>query len=151
MGLGPYNLGLSWANLLGGFMTEQELIREIFARSKTIAVVGLSPKPHRASHHVAAYLQEHGYKIIPVYPREEEILGEKVYRTLTEIPDKVDCVCIFRDPTEIMPIVEQAMALKPFAIWMQETVVNHEAKKMAENKGINVIMDKCMFKEHIRL
>jgi predicted CoA-binding protein len=132
-------------------MTEQELIKEIFARCKTIAVVGLSPKPHRASHHVAEYLQEHGYKIIPVYPREEEILGERVYRTLTEIRDKVDCVCIFRDPAEIMPIIEEAVKIKPFAIWMQETVVNHEAKKIAENKGINVIMDKCMYKEHVKL
>jgi uncharacterized protein len=132
-------------------MTEQELIKEIFARSKTIAVVGLSPKPHRASHHVAEYLQEQGYKIIPVYPREEKILDEKVYRTLAEIREKVDVVCIFRKPTEVMPIVEEAIKLRPFAIWMQESVVNVKAKKVAENKGINVIMDKCMFKEHVKL
>jgi len=132
-------------------MEEKELIKQIFARCKTIAVVGLSPKPHRASHHVSQYLQEQGYKIIPVYPREEKILGEKVYRTLTEIADKVDCVCIFRDPAEIMPVIEEAIAKKPFAIWMQETVVNETARKMAENKGINVIMDKCMYKEHAKL
>lgn len=132
-------------------MTEQELIKEIFAKTKTIAVVGLSPKPHRASHHVAEYLQEHGYRIIPVYPREVEILGEKVCRTLAEIKDKVDTVCIFRNSAEVVPIVEEAIKLKPFAIWMQETVVNEQAKKMAENKGINVIMDKCMLKEHIKL
>jgi predicted CoA-binding protein len=132
-------------------MEEQELIKQIFARSKTIAVVGLSPKPHRASHHVAEYLQEQGYKIIPVYPREEKILNEKVHRTLTEIKGKVDIVCIFRAPSKIMPIIEEAIKLRPFAIWMQEGVVNVEAKKMAENKGINVIMDKCMYKEHVKL
>ena len=96
-------------------------------------------------------MQEHGYKIIPVYPREEEILGEKVYRTLSDIREKVDCVCIFRDPAEVVPIVQEAVKLKPFAIWMQETVINEEARKIAENNGINVIMDKCMFKEHVRL
>jgi uncharacterized protein len=132
-------------------MEEKELIKEIFACCRTIAVVGLSPKPHRASHHVAEYLQEQGYKIIPVYPREEKILNEKVYRTLAEITEKVDVVCIFRNPTEVVPIVEEAIKIKPFAIWMQESVVNAKAKKMAENKGINVIMDKCMYKEHVKL
>lgn len=132
-------------------MDEQALIKEIFSRSKTIAVVGLSPKPHRASHHVAEYLQEKAYRIIPVYPREETILGEKVYRTLSDIKERVDTVCIFRDPAEIIPIVEEAIKMKVFAIWLQETVVNEKAKEMAENKGINVIMDKCMFKEHSRL
>jgi predicted CoA-binding protein len=132
-------------------MTEQELIKEIFARSKTIAVVGLSPKTHRASHHVAKYLQAEGYRIIPVYPREEEILGEKVYRSLTEIKKKVDTICIFRNPAEVMPIIKEAIKIKPYAVWMQETVINDEAKKTAESKGIYVIMDRCMFKEHTRL
>jgi predicted CoA-binding protein len=132
-------------------MNEPEVIRKIFEVSKTIAIVGLSPKPHRASHHVAEYLQEQGYKIIPVYPREAEILGEKVYRSLSEIPGKVDTVCIFRDPSEVVPVVNEAVKLAPFAIWMQESVVNEEAAGIAEKNNIRVVMDRCMYKEHIKL
>lgn len=131
-------------------MNEQELIKEIFARAKTIAVVGLSPKFYRPSHQVASFLQGQGFRIIPVYPREDEILGEKVRRSLKEITDKVDVVCIFRKPESVMPIVEEAIKMKPFAIWMQEGVINRQAKEMAENKGIYVIMDKCMLKEYIK-
>jgi predicted CoA-binding protein len=132
-------------------MNEDELIKEIFKVTKTIAIVGLSPKPHRASHHVAAYLKHQGFKIIPVYPRETEILGEKVYGSLSEIQEKVDTVCIFRDPAETPAIVREAVKLKPFAVWMQESVVNEEAAKIAQDAGINVIMDKCMYKEHCKL
>jgi uncharacterized protein len=132
-------------------MNENDLIKEIFKNTKTIAIVGLSPKPHRASHHVASYLKSQGFKIIPVYPRENKILGEKVYGSLSEIQEKVDTVCIFRNPSEVVPVVQEAVKLKPFAIWMQETVINDEAANIARNAGINVIMDKCMYKEHCKL
>lgn len=132
-------------------MNEPEKIKELLKKAKTVAVVGLSPKTHRASNHVAQYLQEHGYSIIPVYPREEKILGEKVYRNLKDISVKVDIVCIFRNPKEVIPVIDDAIRIKPLAVWMQEGVVNSEAAKKAENAGVFVVMDRCMFKEHNRI
>ena len=99
-------------------MNTDKDIEKILKEQKTIAVAGLSPKEHRVSHSVAAYLKENGYKIIPVYPREETILGERVYRKVSEIPEKVDTVLIFRRPEEVLPIVEDALAVKPKAIWI---------------------------------
>ncbi len=129
-------------------MNEKETIKEILDNTKTIAVVGLSPKTHRASHGVSKYLQNNGYKIIPVYPREEKILGETVYRKLSDIKKHVDTVCIFRDPKHVLPIVEEAINIEANNIWMQEGVVNQDAYNLAKEKGLNVVMDKCMLKEH---
>jgi uncharacterized protein len=129
-------------------MTEEEKIAKILKEQKTIAVIGLSPKEHRTSHTVSAYLQKNGYRIIPVYPREEIILGEKVYRLASDIKEKVDTVLIFRRSEEVLPAVADALKIKPMAIWMQKDIINTEAAKLAEEAGVLVVMDRCMFVEH---
>ena len=109
----------------------------ILKESKTIVVVGLSPKPHRASNQVAKYMQENGYKIVPVYPREEEILGEKVYRSLDEIDFEVDIVDIFRKGEDTPAVVEKAVKLPGVkCVFLQEGVTNEISKKISENAGI---------------
>ena len=124
---------------------------EILKESKTIVVVGLSPKEHRASNQVAKYMQKAGYKIIPVYPREEEILGEKVYRSLEAIDFEVDIVDIFRKGEDTPPIVEKAVKLPGVkCIFLQEGVVNEKSKEIAKNAGIFYIEDKCLMVEHKR-
>ena len=126
-------------------------ICEILKTSKTIVVVGLSPKPHRASNQVAKYMQEKGYKIVPVYPREEEILGEKVYRSLDEIDFEVDIVDIFRKGEDTPPIVEKAVKLPGVkCVFLQEGVTNETSKKISEDAGIFYVEDKCLMVEHIR-
>ena len=124
---------------------------EILKNSKTIVVVGLSPKPHRASNQVAKYMQEKGYKIIPVYPREEEILGEKVYRSLDEIDFEVDIVDIFRKGEDTPPIVEKAVKLPGIkCVFLQEGVTNEKSKEIAKNAGVFYIEDACLMVEHKR-
>ena len=124
---------------------------KILKNAKTIVVVGLSPKPHRASNQVAKYMKENGYKIIPVYPREEEILGEKVYRSLDEIDFEVDIVDIFRKGEDTPPIVEKAVKLKGIkCVFLQEGVVNEKSKEIAKNAGIFYVEDKCLMVEHKR-
>jgi len=132
-------------------MSDDKLIKEILENTGVIAVVGLSPKEHRTSHMVASYLQGQGYRIIPVYPREEKILGEKVYRSVSEIKEDVDTVCIFRKPEEVFPVVLDAVKKKPKYIWMQQGIVNEKACRLAEKNGIAVVMDKCMYREHSSL
>ena len=124
---------------------------DILKNSKTIVVVGLSPKPHRASHQVAKYMQEEGYKIIPVYPREEEILGERVYRSLDEIDFEVDIVDIFRKSEDTPPIVEKAVKLPGIkCVFLQEGVVSEKSKKIAQDAGVFYVEDKCLMVEHKR-
>ena len=124
---------------------------EILKRAKTIVVVGLSPKEHRASHQVAKYMQQKGYKIIPVYPREEEILGERVYRSLDEIDFEVDIVDIFRKGEDTPPIVEKAVKLPGIkCVFLQEGVTNEKSKEIAENAGVFYVEDKCLMVEHKR-
>ena len=126
-------------------------ICEILKETKTIVVVGLSPKAHRASNQVAKYMQDKGYKIIPVYPREDEILGEKVYRSLDEIDFEVDMVDIFRKSEDTPPIVEKAVKMPGVkCIFLQEGIKNEESKKIANDAGIFYIEDKCLMVEHIR-
>ena len=125
-------------------MEEKDKIMKILSSAKRIAVVGLSPKPHRTSHYVSEYLQKKGYKIIPVYPREEKILGEKVYRSVSEIEAGADMVLVFRKSEEVLHVVEDAVKAKPAA------VINEEAAKLAEENGALVVMDKCMYKEHVK-
>ena len=119
--------------------------------SRTIAVVGLSPKPDRPSYKVASYLKEQGYKIIPVDPAEQEIVGEPCYPDLGSIPEPVDVVDVFRRPEEVPPIVEEAIRIGAKALWMQEGVINEEAANWAREAGLMVVMDKCMRKEHQKL
>ena len=126
-------------------------ICEILKTCKTIVVVGLSPKPHRASNQVAKYMQEQGYKIIPVYPREEEILGEKVYRSLDEIDFEVDIVDVFRKGEDTPAVVEKAVKLPGVqCVFLQEGVTNETSKKISEDAGIFYVEDKCLMVEHIR-
>jgi predicted CoA-binding protein len=128
------------------------LEHDILRRSRTVAVVGLSPKEDRASHRVAAYLQEQGYTIIPVNPAAETILGEKSYPNLEAIPKgTVDTVQLFRRAEDVPPIVEQAIKLGVGAVWMQEGIVNEDAASRARQAGLDVVMDHCMMKEHIAM
>ena len=126
-------------------------IKEILHTSKTIAVVGLSPKPNRPSNEVARYLLDVGYTIIPVNPGQNEILGEKCYASLSEIPQQVDIVDIFRRPEEVGPVVEQAVAIGAKVVWMQEGIVNEEAAAIARDAGLSVIMDRCLKVDHAEL
>jgi len=127
-------------------------ITELLQRAKTIAVVGLSDNPLRPSHGVAAYLQSHGYRIIPVNPQIESCLGEKAYASLRDVPGKIDMVNIFRRPEFVEEVVDQAIHLKVATIWMQEEVIHEKAAEKARQAGIFVVMDRCILQEHkIRL
>ena len=125
-----------------------ELIRDFLNRIRTIAVVGLSPDPDRPSYGVAMYLQEQGYRIIPVRPGGGEVLGEKVYETLADVPVKVDVVNLFRAPRFVAGHVDDAILARAPAIWMQEGVVDAEAARRAREAGLFVVMDLCILKEH---
>lgn len=131
-------------------VTETDQITELLKAAKTIAVVGVSPNPMRPSYGVAAYLQHHGYRIIPVNPEIDSVLGEKSYPSLLDIPDKIDIVDIFRRSENVPPIVDQAIEKGIGTIWMQETVIHEEAAQKARNRGIFVVMDHCILKEHSR-
>jgi predicted CoA-binding protein len=127
-------------------------ILELLSRAKTIAVVGLSDSPMRPSHGVSAYMQTHGYEIIPVNPRITEALGETSYPSLLDVPrevsKKIDLVDVFRRPEFVDEIVEQAIQLKIPAIWLQEDVINERAAARARAAGMFVVMDLCILKEH---
>ena len=127
---------------------QPDAIRDLLASAKTIAVVGLSDNPLRPSHGVSAYLQAQGYRIIPVNPRIPEALGEVAYRSLLEVPEKIDIVNVFRRPQFVDEIVDQAIQLKIPAIWMQEEVINELAAARAREAGIFVAMDLCILKAH---
>lgn len=127
----------------------KEQIKDIFSSVKTIAVLGLSPDDTKDSHRVAAYLQSQGFKIIPVYPKEESILGEKVYRSLAEIPEKVDMVNIFRKPDALDPIADACIARGDVDVfWAQKGIVNNEAAKKAQDAGMKVVQNMCSMVEH---
>jgi predicted CoA-binding protein len=130
---------------------DPDVVRDIIQSSKVIAVVGLSDKPDRPSYGVAAYLQNQGYKIIPVNPTKDEILGEKSYPDLKSIPGDVDVVDVFRKSEAVGPIVDEAIAIKAKTVWLQEGVINEAAASKAAAAGLQVVMDRCMLKEHHRL
>ncbi len=133
---------------------ENSEITRMLKDTKTIAIVGLSPKEDRPSHRVAVYLKSQGYTIIPVRPKIKEILGEKAYGNLSEIPPdiQVDMVDIFRRPSEVLPIVEAAIKRGDVkVIWMQERIVNNEAREKGLDAGFDVVMDKCTLKEHKKI
>ncbi len=123
-------------------------ISQLLKRAKNIAVVGLSCNPLRPSHGVSAYLQSHGYRIIPVNPQIEECLGEKAYASLLDVPEKIDIVDIFRRSEFVGEVVDQAIQLRVPAIWMQEDVIDEKAAAKARKAGIFVTMDHCILKEH---
>lgn len=128
----------------------EDPIRELLERSKVIAVVGLSSKPHRPSHGVARYMQSVGYRVIPVNPNEREVLGEKSYARLEDVPVKVDIVDVFRRSEFVPPVVDSAIGIGAAAVWMQEGVIHEEAAEKARAAGLEVVMDRCILKEHAR-
>ena len=132
-------------------MNDDQRMKEILENSKIIASVGLSGNEERASYWVGAYLQGVGYRIIPVNPTADEILGEKSYPDLESIPEKIDVVQVFRRPEDVPPIVESAIKIGAKAVWMQEGIVNEEAAQMAREAGLQVVMDACMRATHRRL
>ena len=132
-------------------MPEAEKIAELLKSAKTIAVVGLSDNPARTSYGVSAYMQSQGYRIIPVNPAISEALGEKAYPTLSEVPEKIDIVNVFRRSEYVPEVVEEAIRLGVPAIWMQEGVVHQEAAEKARQAGIFVVMNRCILKEQGRL
>jgi uncharacterized protein len=130
--------------------TANDPITEILKTSQTIAVVGLSSRKFRPSHGVAEYLQSVGYRIIPVNPHEGEVLGEKSFPRLEDIPENIDIVDIFRRSEYVPEIVESAIRIKARAIWMQEGVIHHAAAEQARRAGKIVVMDNCILKEHTK-
>ncbi|HUO34238.1 MAG TPA: CoA-binding protein [Candidatus Acidoferrum sp.] len=123
---------------------------QILKSSRTIAVVGLSSRKFRPSYGVASYLQSVGYRIIPVNPQETEVLGEKSYARLEDVPEKIDTVNVFRRPEFVPDIVEAAIHIGARAVWMQEGVIHDEAAERARRAGLLVFMDSCILKEHVK-
>lgn len=126
-------------------------IAALLREARVIAVIGLSSDEFRPSHGVAAYMQRAGYRIVPVNPNETEVLGETAYARLEDVPEKVDIVDIFRRSQFVREIVESAIRAGAKAIWMQEGVVDEEAAKLARAAGLDVVMDRCILKDHRRL
>jgi predicted CoA-binding protein len=135
----------------GRIITQDENIRDILNAAKTIAILGLSPKPERDSNRVAGYLKYHGYRIIPIRPAQKEILGEKAYKSLDDIKQSVDIVNVFRNPAQIIPHAHEAIRLKPKVFWMQLNIENRGAANLLTAAGIDVVMDRCIEVEHERL
>lgn len=126
------------------------VIRDVLSTTKTVAMVGLSPKSERPSYFVASYLQSEGYRVIPVNPRATEILGEKAYPDLNSIPFPIDLVDVFRQPEECLEVAKQAIAIGAKTLWLQLRVINLEAAQLAADAGLNVIVDRCVKIEHGR-
>jgi uncharacterized protein len=126
-------------------------LRSILGRSRTIAVVGLSSDPEKYSFKVAGYLQDHGYRIIPVNPYETEVLGEKAYPSLPDVPEPVDAVDVFRRAEETPDVARQAVRIGAKVLWLQNDIVNDEARRIAEEAGLDVVMGVCIMATHRRL
>jgi predicted CoA-binding protein len=126
-------------------------IERILKTCRTIAMVGASPNPDRTSNNVFNYLIQHGYRVIPVNPAVKEISGEKCYGSLSVIPEKIDVVDVFRRSEDCLSIVEEAIKIGAKTVWMQEGVINGEAEARALAAGLEVVMDRCIMKEHKRL
>jgi uncharacterized protein len=134
-------------------LNEPETIRTILENTKTIAVVGLTDKPDRPAFYVSKYMQQEGYRIIPIHPTVTKVLGEKVYRSLDEayaVEGKIDLVDVFRASEYVPEIVKDVMRLKIPYLWLQEGVCHEEAVHWAEAQGVRVVMDRCIYKEHAR-
>ena len=132
-------------------MDDVPTLRRILTENNVLAVVGLSANESRPSFFAAKYMQDHGYKIIPVNPRYDEILGNTCYPDLESIPEPVDIVDVFQRPDRVMPLAESAVAIKAKVLWMQLGVVNQEAEQVARNGGLDVIMNRCVKIEYARL
>jgi predicted CoA-binding protein len=126
-------------------------VRALLEGVRRIAVVGLSPKPHRDSNRVARYLQERGYEIVPVYPREELILGQQVFRRLQDVPGPLDLVDVFRRSDALPGVIDDALAARASALWLQLRCIDEEGARRAQAAGMRVVMDRCLMVEHARL
>ncbi len=126
---------------------QEKMLRE----SHTVAVVGLSPKPDRDSHRVAAYLQAQGYRIIPVNPQVQEVLGERSYPDLSAVPENIDLVDVFRRSEQVRPVIEEAIRLGIRRIWLQDGIVDEDGAAMAREAGAAVVMNDCTMRVHSRL
>jgi predicted CoA-binding protein len=131
-------------------INSREAIDKILEDCRTIAVVGLSSNPARASNGVAGYMKRHGYKIIPVNPNEAQVFGEKSYPTLADVPVKIDLVDVFRRSEEAGKVVDEAIKIGAQGVWLQEGVIDDEAAQRALDAGLLVVMDRCWLKEHVR-
>lgn len=133
----------------------EDEIKDILQKTKTIAVIGLSPKPTRPSHSVSKAMQSFGYSIIPVRPAVDEVLGEKAYAELESIPESlranIDMVDVFRAPDKITPIIDSCIKLKIPLIWLQDGVINEAEAVRAEQAGIKVVMDRCVYRDYVQL
>jgi predicted CoA-binding protein len=132
-------------------MMDDRDIKELLIKSKKIAVVGCSRDPKKAAHRVPKYMKEQGYEIIPINPFIDEILGIKTRKSLSELENPVDIVNIFRPSNECLQVVKESIEIKPKAVWMQLGIENKEAAKLAENHGMSVVENKCIYIEHKRL
>lgn len=130
---------------------EDAAIRSLLERTRRIAVVGLSPKPHRDSHRVGAYLLEQGYEVVPVYPREDAILGQKVYRRVQDVPGPVDIVNVFRRSEWLRDVFDDCLAAGVGAIWTQLGCIDEEGARRARAAGLTVVMNRCIMVDHSRL
>lgn len=126
-------------------------IRALLQQVRNVAVVGLSPRPNRPSHQVAASLQGFGYRIIPVRPAVDQVLGEPAYRELADVPESIDLVNVFRAPHHVAEIVDACIALKLPALWLQDGVVDQAAAQRARDAGMTVVMDRCIYRDYLAL
>jgi predicted CoA-binding protein len=132
-------------------MNNDQMMKDILLSAKTIASVGLSSNQEKESYWIVAYLKEQGYRIIPVNPTADEILGEKAYPDLESVPEKIDVVQVFRKPEDVPPVVDSAIKVGAKVVWMQEGIVHEEAAQKAREAGLQVVMDACMRVTHRRL
>jgi uncharacterized protein len=132
-------------------MNDDQMMKDILVSAKTIASVGLSSNQEKESYWIVSYLKDQGYRIIPVNPTADEILGEKAYPDLESVPEKIDVVQVFRKPEDVPPVVDSAIKVGAKAVWMQEGIVNEEAAQKARQAGLQVVMDACMRVTHRRL
>lgn len=135
----------------GRIINDDNIIRHMLISARTIAVVGLSPRPERDSNKVAVYLKDHGYKVIPVRPAQKEILEEKTYPSLDDIDESIDIINVFRNPAQAMPHAHEALRVKPKLFWMQLGVENQEAAELLAKAGIDIVMNRCIMVEYDRL
>jgi predicted CoA-binding protein len=132
-------------------MNNDQEMRDILKSAKTVASVGLSSNQEKESFWIVAYLMDQGYTNLPVNPKADEILGAKVYKSLSDIPDQVDVVQVFRRPEDVPPVVDEAIKIGAKVVWMQEGIVNEDAAQKAREAGLQVVMDACMRATHRRL
>ena len=126
-------------------------VHRLLETARRIAIVGLSPKPHRDSNRIGRYLLEHGYEVVPVYPREETVLGQKAYRRLQDVPGRVDLVDVFRRSEELAGVVDDTLSARAPALWFQLGCVDESAARRAAAAGVTVVMDRCIMVEHAAL